>query len=211
MFTGLVQAVGTLTRTDPIRGGGCGFDIDAGGMPLADVRDGESIAVNGVCLTVTSRDASSFRADLSAETLACTTLGELSAGAPLNLERALRADDRLGGHLVTGHVDAVGHILSWEMEGGCWRWRIAAPQPLHRYLARKGSVTVDGVSLTINEVDAQGFSVNLIPHTIENTSFRRFNDFRQLEQGTRPVGARVNLEVDLVARYIERMLELRER
>jgi riboflavin synthase len=198
MFTGLVQAVGTLRSREP-RGGDLRLRIEAGSMLLDDVQLGESIAVSGVCLTVVDFDATGFSADVSNETLACTTLGALRDGAPVNLERALRASDRLGGHLVSGHVDGVGRVASIEPDARSQRWRIAAPPALHRYFAAKGSVCVDGVSLTINGVDAEGFDVNLVPHTVEHTAFASIG-----------VGASVNIEVDVVARYIERMLEKRE-
>jgi riboflavin synthase len=195
MFTGLVQAVGTLHSREA-RGGDLRVRIAAGALDLGDVQLGESIAVSGVCLTVVAFDAHGFCADVSNETLACTTLGALPDGAAVNLERALRASDRLGGHLVSGHVDGVGRVASIEADARSQRWRIAAPPALHRYLAAKGSVCVDGVSLTINGVDADGFDVNLVPHTVAHTAF-----------ATTPPGAAVNLEVDVVARYLERMLQ----
>jgi riboflavin synthase len=198
MFTGLVQAVGVLHGREA-RGGDLRLRIAAGTLPLDDVQLGESIAVSGVCLTVVAFDATGFSADVSTETLACTTLGALADGAPVNLERALRAADRLGGHLVSGHVDSVGHVLSIEPDARSQRWRIAAPAALHRYFAAKGSVCVDGVSLTINGVDAEGFDVNLVPHTVAHTAF-----------AATPVGAAVNLEVDVVARYVERLLAQRD-
>jgi len=197
MFTGLVQAVGTLRSREP-RGGDLRLRIEAGSMPM-DVQLGESIAVSGVCLTVVDFDATGFSADVSNETLACTTLGALRDGAPVNLERALRASDRLGGHLVSGHVDGVGRVASIEPDARSQRWRIAAPAALQRYFAAKGSVCVDGVSLTINGVDPEGFDVNLVPHTVAHTAFASVG-----------VGASVNIEVDVLARYIERMLEKRE-
>ena len=195
MFTGIIQAVGEVAALQP-RGGDLRLRIEAGSMPLDDVQLGESIAVSGVCLTVVGVDASGFSADVSNETLACTTLGALRDGSPVNLERALRASDRLGGHLVSGHVDGVGRVASIEPDARSQRWRIAAPPALHRYFAAKGSVCVDGVSLTINGVDAEGFDVNLVPHTVAHTAF-----------ASTPVGAAVNLEIDVVARYLERMLQ----
>jgi riboflavin synthase len=198
VFTGLIQAVGTLAAREA-RGGDLRLRIATGALPMDDVQPGESIAVSGVCLTVVAFDAAGFDADVSNETLACTTLGALADGAAVNLERALRASDRLGGHLVSGHVDGVGRVLSIEDDARSQRWRLAAPAALHRYLAAKGSVCVDGVSLTINGVDADGFDVNLVPHTVAHTAFA----------STR-VGAAVNLEVDVVARYLERLLQQRE-
>lgn len=194
MFTGLVQAVGTL-QGRAARGGDLRLRIAAGALPMDDVQAGESIAVAGVCLTVVAVDSAGFSADVSTETLACTTLGALPDGAPINLERALRAADRLGGHLVSGHVDGVGRVLSIEPDARSQRWRIAAPPALHRYFAAKGSVCVDGVSLTINGVDGDGFDVNLVPHTVAHTAF-----------ASTQVDAAVNLEVDVVARYVERLL-----
>lgn len=198
MFTGLIQAVGALHARER-RGGDLRLTIATGALPLDDVALGESIAVSGVCLTVVSFDGGSFCADVSNQTLACTTLGALADGAPVNLERALRAADRLGGHLVSGHVDGVGQVLSVEADARSQRWRIAAPPALHRYFAAKGSVCVDGVSLTINGVDAEGFDVNLVPHTVAHTAF-----------ASTPIGAAVNIEVDVVARYVERLLQAQE-
>jgi riboflavin synthase len=195
LFTGLVQAVGTL-RSREARDGDLRLRIEAGMLSLDDVQTGESISVNGVCLTVVEHDSRGFSADVSNETLACTTLGSLADGAPVNLERALRAADRLGGHLVSGHVDGVGRVAAIEPDARSQRWRIAAPAALHRYFAAKGSVCVDGVSLTINGVDDEGFDVNLVPHTVAHTAF-----------ASTPVGAPVNIEVDVVARYLERMLQ----
>jgi riboflavin synthase len=214
MFTGLVEGVGVL-RSCESRGGDARLRIDAGSLPWgvqAGVVPGESIAVNGVCLTVVASDDAGFEADASNETLAVTTLGRLDTGRPLNLERALRADARLGGHLVSGHVDGVGRVLAIESDprvpdARAQRWRFAAPRRLMRYLAAKGSVCVDGVSLTVNAVEdvaedaGQGdgaFELALVPHTIAHTAFAH----------TR-IGDPVNLEVDLVARYTERLLAAR--
>lgn len=194
MFTGLVQGVGRLSARE-IRGGDARLRFDVGTMPFAGVAMGESIAVNGVCLTVVAFDASGFEADASSETLALTTLGQLPLDAPLNLERALRADDRLGGHLVSGHVDGIGRVLAIEPDARAQRWRFSAPPALLRYIALKGSICVDGTSLTVNAVDASGFDVALIPHTVANTAF-----------AATVAGDPVNLEVDLVARYVERLL-----
>ena len=195
MFTGLVQAVGRLASSEA-RGGDRRLRIAAGALDVGDLQLGESIAVNGVCLTVVAFDAGGFEADASNETLSLTTLGSLATGAPLNLERALLPTTRLGGHLVAGHVDGVGHVAAVADDGRSQRWRFAAPAALLRYVAAKGSICVDGVSLTVNAVDAHGFEVNLVPHTIEHTAF-----------AATPVGAPVNLEVDLIARYAERLLQ----
>jgi len=160
---------------------------------------GESISVNGVCLTVIAFDAAGFEADASNETLSLTTLGQLPPGRAVNLERAMRPNDRLGGHLVSGHVDGVGRVLDVREDARAQRWRFAAPGPLSKYIAQKGSICVDGVSLTVNGVDDEGFDVALIPHTVSHTAFSQ----------TR-VGDVVNLEVDLVARYVERLLSVKE-
>ena len=198
MFTGLIQAVGRIASLEP-RGGDLRLRVATGSLPMDDVRPGESIAVSGVCLTVVEHDAQGFAADVSNETLACTMLGALAVGSAVNLERALLATDRLGGHLVAGHVDGVGEVLAITDDARSQRWRFRAPQPLLRYIAGKGSICVDGVSLTVNAVDAEGFEVNLVPHTIAHTAFEQ----------TR-VGFTVNLEVDLVARYVERLLNTRD-
>lgn len=195
MFTGLIEGVGTLASLEP-RGGDVRLRIDAGTLPFTDVRLGESIAVNGVCLTVIAFDDAGFDADASTETLALTTLGRLVPGAPVNLERAMRPHDRLGGHLVSGHVDGVGAVESIAPDARAQRWRFSAPASLLRYIAKKGSVCVDGVSLTVNEVDDAGFEVALVPHTVAHTAFSAAR-----------VGDAVNLEIDLVARYVERLLQ----
>jgi riboflavin synthase len=195
MFTGLVQAVGRLLASET-RGGDRRLRIATGELPMDDVQAGESIAVNGVCLTVVAFDAASFEADASNETLALTTLGSLALGAPLNLERALLPTTRLGGHLVAGHVDGIGRVEAIADDGRSQRWRVEAPAALLRYVAVKGSICVDGVSLTVNAVDAGGFEFNLVPHTLEHTAF-----------AATPIGAAVNLEVDLIARYAERLLQ----
>jgi riboflavin synthase len=194
MFTGLIEGVGRLDARDA-RGGDARLRIAAGTLPFDGVALGESIAVNGVCLTVVAFDGHGFEADASNETLALTTLGALPVGHPLNLERAMRPDDRLGGHLVSGHVDGVGRVLAIEPDARAQRWRFAAPAALLRYVAQKGSICVDGVSLTVNAVDAAGFEVALIPHTVAHTAF-----------AATAAGDPVNLEVDVVARYVERLL-----
>jgi riboflavin synthase len=195
MFTGLVQAVGRLAASEA-RGGDRRLRVDAGALDAGDLQLGESIAVNGVCLTVAAVDATGFQADASNETLALTTLGGLAVGAPLNLERALLPTTRLGGHLVAGHVDGLGRVDAIADDGRSQRWRFRAPAALLRYVAVKGSICVDGVSLTVNAVDAGGFEVNLVPHTLASTAF-----------AATPPGAAVNLEVDLLARYAERLLQ----
>ena len=195
MFTGLIEGVGTLAARET-RGGDARLRIGVGTLPFDGVQLGESISVNGCCLTVVEFDTDSFAVDASNETLALTTLGRLAIGAPLNLERAMRPSDRLGGHLVSGHVDGIGLAAKRWDDARAVRWRITAPMALLRYIAHKGSVCVDGVSLTVNEADDAGFEVALIPHTVEHTAF-----------STLRVGDSVNLEVDLVARYVERLLD----
>jgi riboflavin synthase len=194
MFTGIIEGLGRVSALES-RGGDVRLRVDVGSLPFAAVQLGESIAVNGVCLTVVEFDAASFAADASNETLSLTTLGVLQVGAPVNLERAMRPTDRLGGHLVSGHVDGLGRVLSIVEDARAQRWRFAAPAALLRYVAKKGSICVDGVSLTVNEVDSEGFEVALIPHTVAHTAFAQTK-----------AGAEVNLEIDLVARYVERLL-----
>ncbi|KQY49907.1 riboflavin synthase [Lysobacter sp. Root494] len=194
MFTGIIEGLGRIAALEE-RGGDVRLRVEAGTLPFDNVQLGESVAVNGVCLTVIDFDATSFAADASNETLSLTTLGRLQAGAPVNLERAMRPTDRLGGHLVSGHVDGVGRVLSIVEDARAQRWRFAAPAALLKYIAKKGSICVDGVSLTVNEVDAQGFEVALIPHTVTHTAF-----------ALTKVDDAVNLEIDLVARYVERLL-----
>jgi riboflavin synthase len=199
MFSGIIAAVGRITQLSPRNDGTptVRLTIDAGGLSLDDVTPGDSIACNGVCLTVVEKQDNSFCVDVSPETLSCTV--GLDAPAALNLEKALRLADRLGGHLVSGHVDGVGEVLRFDRVGegdnGNQRLEIRAPQTLAKYIARKGSITIDGVSLTTNSVDGATFSINLIPHTLAATTLNRLQP-----------GSRVNLEIDLIARYVERML-----
>ncbi len=191
MFTGIIQAIGRIHRFEA-KGPDARLDIDAGGLDLADVQLGDSIAVNGVCLTVVALAPGHFSVDVSAETLSCTA-GFVPA-AEVNLEKALRLADRLGGHLVSGHVDGVGTVTRFASIGASTLLEIEAPREFARYIARKGSITVQGVSLTVNRVDGQSFAINLIPHTLEQTTLKHLQP-----------GARVNLEVDLMARYAERL------
>ena len=195
MFSGIIAAVGRITTLTPRNDGTptVRLTVDAGHLDLADVALGDSIACSGVCLTVVDRQENTFCVDVSPETLSCT-IG-LDAPGPINLEKALRLADRLGGHLVSGHVDGVGEVLRFDPVGDNRLLEIRAPQALAKYIARKGSITVDGVSLTTNTVDGATFSVNLIPHTLEATTL-----------GGLQAGAKVNLEIDLIARYVERML-----
>jgi riboflavin synthase len=192
MFTGIVQAVGRIERFQP-EAAGARLRVHAGGLDLSDVALGDSIAVNGCCLTVVARDGAGFEMDVSRETLDCTA--GLEAGARVNLEKALRASDRLGGHLVTGHVDGAGVVRSAEPVGDNRVLHFTMPAALCRYVARKGSVAVNGVSLTVNAIHGDSFSVNLIPHTLAATNLGELRG-----------GERVNLEIDLIARYVERML-----
>lgn len=198
MFTGLIEGVGRVLAVEP-REGDVRLRIAVGSLPFTEVALGESIAVSGVCLTVVEFDAMSFAADASTETLALTTLGGLGVGRAVNLERAMRPTDRLGGHLVSGHVDGVGRVAQVWPDARAQRWRFTAPASLLRYVAVKGSICVDGVSLTVNAVDDAGFEVALIPHTVAHTAFSSTH-----------VGDAVNLEVDLVARYVERLLSGRD-
>jgi riboflavin synthase len=194
LFTGIVQDLGSVIERET-RGGDLRLVIAFRQLDEARVRLGDSICVQGCCLTVTARAERSFAADLSRETLALTTLGALAAGAAVNLEPALRAGDVLGGHLVSGHVDGVARVTSVEADARSRRLTLAVPAGLARYIARKGSVTVDGVSLTVNEVAGASFGVNIIPHTQAVTTLGRLS-----------AGALVNLEVDQLARYVERLL-----
>ncbi|MGE5465593.1 MAG: riboflavin synthase [Methanocella sp.] len=193
MFTGIVAAVGRIANMEPVAGG-ARVEVEAGTLGLDDVAIGDSIAVNGVCLTVVSRSGNGFCVDVSGETLSCTV--GFAIGEEVNLEKALRLADRLGGHIMSGHVDGVGTVDDIVPAGESHIVTIAAPRELARYVARKGSIAVNGVSLTVNDVQGERFSVNLIPHTLAATTFHALKP-----------GARVNLEVDMLARYLERMLE----
>jgi riboflavin synthase len=194
MFTGIVQEVGSVLALAP-RGGDTRLTVGVEHLDLARVATGDSICVQGCCLTALAIAARSFDADLSRETLALTTLGDLQPGSPVNLEPSLRAGDPLGGHLVSGHVDGIARVLESAPDARSLRVWMEAPPALARYIVRKGSVTVDGVSLTVNEVDGARFGVNLIPHTLAVTTL-----------GGLRAGARVNLEVDPIARYVERLI-----
>jgi riboflavin synthase len=198
LFTGIIQDVGRVQASEP-RGGDVRLLIACTRLDMSGLRVGDSICVQGCCLTATEVQGRTFSADISRETLELTTLGELRPGAAVNLEPALRAGDALGGHLVSGHVDGVARILEASGDARSRRLTIGAPAPLARYLASKGSVAVDGVSLTVNAVDATSFGVNIIPHTQTATTL-----------GALSVGARVNLEVDQVARYLARLLAVPE-
>ncbi|MEI7429695.1 MAG: riboflavin synthase [Betaproteobacteria bacterium] len=195
MFSGIIAAVGRIAELTPRNDGTptIRLTVEAGLLTLDDVAQGDSIACNGVCLTVVDKLDNRFFVDVSPETLSCTV--GLAAPGPINLEKALRLADRLGGHLVSGHVDGVGEVLRFDPVGDNRLLEIRAPHALAKYIARKGSVTVNGVSLTTNTVDQADFAINLIPHTLEATTL-----------GTLQAGAKVNLEIDLIARYVERML-----
>lgn len=194
MFTGIIQAVGEVRTLEP-RGGDLRLRIGTGGLDLSDVALGDSIAVNGVCLTAVELPGDGFAADVSNETLSLTSLGGLKPGSPVNLEKALTLQTRLGGHLVSGHVDGLGEVIERHDDARSVRFRIRAPRDLARYIAHKGSITVDGTSLTVNGVSGDVFDLNIVPHTLRETIM---SDYRP--------GRQVNLEVDLVARYLERLL-----
>ncbi len=194
MFTGIVQGMGTVRAIEP-RGGDATIVFDTGSVSLAGVELGGSIAVNGVCLTATQFDAASFRADVSRETLTLTTLGDCTVGTPVNVEKALLAGQALGGHYVTGHVDGVGQLIARHDDARSVRMEFQVPAELARYVARKGSICIDGVSLTVNGAKGDRFDVNLVPHTLGVTTLGRLQP-----------GSRVNLEVDIIARYVERMM-----
>ena len=195
MFSGIIAAVGHITQLNPRNDGTptVRLTIEAAGLGLDDVGLGDSIACNGVCLTVVDMANNTFCVDVSPETLSCTV--GLDAPGAINLEKALRLADRLGGHLVSGHVDGVGEVIRFDPVGDNRLLEIRAPESLSRYIARKGSITVNGVSLTTNSVVGSCFSINLIPHTLDATTLGRLK-----------VGSKVNLEIDLIARYVERML-----
>lgn len=193
MFTGIIQAVGRIRSFEP-RGSDARVVIDADGLDLSDVNLGDSIAVNGVCLTVIAFTPTHFTVDVSAETLRCTH--GFAPNAEVNLEKAMRPIDRLGGHIVSGHVDGVGTVAVFQPEGKSHRLEIDAPAALARYIAAKGSITVNGVSLTVNKVSGVRFAINLIPHTLEKTTLKHLAP-----------GSLVNLEIDMVARYVERLTQ----
>ena len=192
MFTGIVAAIGRIERIEP-RPRGLRLSIGAGALEMADVAIGDSIAVNGCCLTVVALTGGRFDVDVSQETIDCTV--GLGAPGEVNLEKSLRLADRLGGHLVSGHVDGVGVVVAFEPVGESHRLVVRAPAELAKYIARKGSVALQGASLTVNRVDGTQFEINLIPHTLAVTTLKHLKP-----------GARVNLEVDLLARYAERLL-----
>jgi riboflavin synthase len=193
MFTGIITAIGTITHRQPLEKG-VRLTVSAPGLDLKDVALGDSIAHGGVCLTVIAKKKGSYQVDVSKETLDCTT-GLDAEGGEVNLEKALRLSDRLGGHLVSGHVDGVGEVVKFDKIGESHELVIKAPKALAKYIARKGSITVNGVSLTTNTVKGRKFSINLIPHTVEVTTLKHLKP-----------GSPVNLEIDLIARYAERIM-----
>ncbi|NTV10335.1 MAG: riboflavin synthase [Zoogloea sp.] len=196
MFSGIVASTGRILDVAPLEKG-VRLTVDVGVLGLDDVQIGDSIANSGVCLTVIAKDGNTVQFDVSRETLDCTA--GLEAPGEVNLEKALQLNDRLGGHLVTGHVDGIGEVLTFEPVGESHELVIRSPRSLAGYIARKGSVTVNGVSLTVNRVEGADFSINLIPHTVEVTNLKHLKP-----------GSRVNLEIDLIARYVERMQAWRE-
>ena len=195
MFTGIIKAKGTIGAMEQ-RGGDVRLTVRSTGLPRGDYEIGESIAVNGVCLTAVALHDDGFDTDVSVETLDVTGLGKLAVGSDVNLEPAISLGERLGGHLVSGHVDCTGRVTSREQDARSIRFRFEMPQEYARYVAKKGSICIDGVSLTVNEVSGNAFDVNIIPHTADVTIF-----------GDYAVGTVVNIEVDLLARYLERLLE----
>lgn len=194
MFTGIIQAIGTLRDIQP-KGGDLRLTLATGKLDMSDVALGDSIAVNGVCLTAVLFDQQSFSADVSRETLSLTSLGNLARGSKVNLEKALTLQTRLGGHLVSGHVDGLGEVVNRHDDARSVRFSIRAPDHLAKYIAMKGSICIDGTSLTVNKVDGSTFELNIVPHTLQETIMA---DYRS--------GTRVNLEVDVIARYLERLL-----
>jgi len=194
MFTGIIEAVGEITSTQ-LGNGDLRLRINSGKLDLGDVALGDSIATNGVCLTVTALPGDGFWADVSLETLAHSSLAELKVGDAVNLEKALTLSKRLGGHLVSGHVDGVGEVLSRTPDARSERFRLRAPKELAKYIAHKGSICVDGVSLPVNKVIGAEFELNIVPHTVQETIIAAYSP-----------GTRVNLEVDQVARYLERLM-----
>jgi riboflavin synthase len=191
MFTGIIQAIGHI---DAVTMQGDDLKLSIHATHLEDVIVGDSIAVNGVCLTVAQLNQTHFEAHVSKETLNVTT--GLSSKNPVNLEKALRLNDRLGGHLVSGHVDGVGEVTRFEQVGDCWLLAVRAPHAISKYIAKKGSICIDGVSLTVNTIEQDTFSMNIIPHTLEQTTFKNLCP-----------GSRINIEVDQIARYVDRMTE----
>jgi riboflavin synthase len=194
MFTGIISAIGDIASLEE-RGGDVRLTIRSGNLNLTDVQLGDSIACNGACLTAVELTDEGFVADVSVETLNLTTIGNWQTGSRINMEKAMQATDRFGGHIVSGHVDGIGEVVALEEDARSWRFRLRAPREIAKYIAHKGSITVDGTSLTVNIVEGAEFELNIVPHTMQHTVM-----------GDYKVGTKVNLEVDLVARYLERLL-----
>ncbi|WP_045857065.1 riboflavin synthase [Teredinibacter purpureus] len=194
MFTGIIESVGHIVSIER-RGGDVRLQVRSADMPWADVALGDSIATNGVCLTAVALPGDGFVADVSLETLSLTTVGDWAAGSAVNLEKALMPQSRLGGHIVSGHVDGIGEVVSRASDGRSERFTLRAPAVLAKYIAHKGSITIDGISLTVNAVNGCEFDLNIVPHTLQETIIGRYQS-----------GTRVNLEVDVIARYLERLL-----
>ena len=194
MFTGIISAIGDIASLEE-RGGDVRLTIRSGNLNLTDVQLGDSIACNGACLTAVELTGEGFVADVSVETLNLTTIGNWQTGSRINMEKAMQATDRFGGHIVSGHVDGIGEVVALEEDARSWRFRLRAPREIAKYIAHKGSITVDGTSLTVNIVEGAEFELNIVPHTMQHTVM-----------GDYKVGTKVNLEVDLVARYLERLL-----
>jgi len=195
VFTGIILAIGSIAAIER-RAGDCRIKINTGKLSMADVALGDSIAVNGVCLTAVELGTHYFCADVSNETLNKTLINTLVVGAPVNLELALTPTTRMGGHIVSGHVDGVGEIVERKADGRSFRFKIKAPDSLAKYIAQKGSICINGISLTVNEVSGATFSINIVPHTLAETTL-----------GTATTGTFVNLEVDMLARYMERLMQ----
>ena len=194
MFTGIIQAVGSIASMQDI-GGDKRIRLSTNNLPLAEVELGDSIAVSGVCLTVIEKHSDGFSADVSGETLSRTGLGNLKKSSAVNLEKAVTPTTALGGHLVSGHVDGIGEIIKRQADARSVQFSVRAPAALARYIAEKGSICIDGISLTVNAVNGDVFELNIVPHTLKQTTMDGFD-----------VGTKVNLEVDIIARYLERLL-----
>ena len=194
MFTGIISAIGDIASLEE-RGGDVRLTIRSGNLNLTDVQLGDSIACNGACLTAVELTGEGFVADVSVETLNLTTIGNWQTGSRINMEKAMQATDRFGGHIVSGHVDGIGEVVALEEDARSWRFRLRAPREIAKYIAHKGSITVDGTSLTVNIVEGAEFELNIVPHTMQHTVMRDYK-----------VGTKVDLEVDLVARYLQRLL-----
>ena len=196
MFTGIIETTGTIAQIQPAAGGGLVVWIDAPGLDFSDVKLGDSIASNGVCLTVTAMAGHAYRADISAETVSKTQYGRYKKGQRINIEKAMLPTTRFGGHMVSGHVDGIAQIDKVEKTGNSWQLFVSPPRELAKYIAHKGSVTIDGISLTVNELTSNGFRLTIVPHTAQETTIADLKS-----------GASVHIEVDLIARYLERLLQ----